>query len=179
MNGQTVIVLISQGRGIVGRVVVLISGHYLKGVWLSTGQYKSRKMAHYFGLGRNHHSWNRQWNLILSGQLIRAQRSLQSVSPRELGPAQFLGINTTMKRMRKRKKKIKSNEPGNSFSQISNHCCTTNHCCTKQKEKRTHRKQNWKLHCVYSLTGNLQVRQASEIGAKQPQNKETKKLRNA
>lgn len=56
MNGQTVIMLISQGRGIVGRVVILISGHYLKGVWLSTGQYKSRKMAHYFGLGRNHHS---------------------------------------------------------------------------------------------------------------------------
>lgn len=59
MNGQTVIVLISQGRGIVGRVVILISGHYLKGVWLPTGQYKSRKMAHNFGLGRNHHSWNK------------------------------------------------------------------------------------------------------------------------
>lgn len=59
MNGHTVIVLVSQGCGIVGRVVILISGHYLKGVWLSTGQHQSRKMAHYFGLGRNHHSWNR------------------------------------------------------------------------------------------------------------------------
>ena len=67
MDGQTVIVLVSQRSGIVGRVVILISGHYLKGVWLSTGQHKSRKMAHYFGLGRNHHSWNRQWNLILRG----------------------------------------------------------------------------------------------------------------
>lgn len=59
MNGQTVIVLISQGCGIVGGVVIFISGHYLKGVWLPTGQHKSRKMAHYFGLGRNHHSWNK------------------------------------------------------------------------------------------------------------------------
>ena len=59
MNGQTVIVLISQGRGSVGRVVILISGHYLKSVWLPTGQHESRKMAHDFGLGRNHHSWNK------------------------------------------------------------------------------------------------------------------------
>lgn len=59
MNGQTVIVLISQGRGIVGRVVILISGHYLKSVWLPTGQHKSREVAHDFGLGRNHRSWNR------------------------------------------------------------------------------------------------------------------------
>lgn len=59
MNGQTVVVLISQGCRIVGRIVILISGHYLKGVWLPTGQHKSRKMAHDFGLGRNHHSWNK------------------------------------------------------------------------------------------------------------------------
>ena len=59
MNGQTVIVLISQGRGIVRRVVILISGHYLKSVWLPTGQHKSRKMAHDFGLGRNYHSWHK------------------------------------------------------------------------------------------------------------------------
>lgn len=66
LNGQTVIVLVFQGCGIVGRVVILISGHYLKGVGLPTGQHKSRKMAHYFGLGRNHHSWNKdKWDLRL------------------------------------------------------------------------------------------------------------------
>ena len=59
MNGQAVVVLISQGCGIVGRVVILISGHYLKSVRLPTGQHQGRKMAHNFGLGRNHHSWNK------------------------------------------------------------------------------------------------------------------------
>lgn len=58
MDGHAVIVLISQGRGVVGWVVVLISRHYLKSVRLPTGQHKSRKVAHDFGLGRNHHSWN-------------------------------------------------------------------------------------------------------------------------
>lgn len=60
MNGQAVAVLISQGHGVVGWVVILISGHYLQSVWLTTGQHKSRKMAHNFGFGRNHHAWNRQ-----------------------------------------------------------------------------------------------------------------------
>jgi hypothetical protein len=60
INGQTIVVFISQGCGIVGRVVILISGYYLKGMWLPTCQHKSRKMAHNFGLGRNHHSWKRK-----------------------------------------------------------------------------------------------------------------------
>lgn len=144
MNGHTVIVLISQGCGIVGRIVILISGHYLKGVWLSTGQHKSRKVAHYFGLGRNHHSWNRQWNLILTGGLFRAQRSLQSVSPRELGPTQFLGINTTIKRMRKRKKKrfIQMNW-GTHFHKFPT-------IAVLNKIRKGLRKQNWEFHSAYT-----------------------------
>lgn len=56
--------LISQGHGVVGWVVILISGHYLQSVWLTTGQHKSGKMAHDFGFGRNHHSWNRRWKAM-------------------------------------------------------------------------------------------------------------------
>lgn len=85
MNGQAVVVLVSQGRGIVGRVVILISGHYLKSVRLPTGQHQGRKMTHDFGLGRNHHSWNKDKGRYVREVIFRAQRSTQSVSPRKLG----------------------------------------------------------------------------------------------
>lgn len=59
MDGEAVIVLINQGHRIAGRIVILISGNYLQGVLLPTGQHQSGEMANNFGFGGNHHPWSR------------------------------------------------------------------------------------------------------------------------
>lgn len=135
MNGQTVIVLISQGCRIVGRVVILVSGHYLKGVWLPTGQHKSRKMAYDFGLGRNHHSWNKDnWILTFLRGAFQGTKITQSIS-------QLRGINITIRRQRKKRKRLNqiNFEGGVHFYKF----LTT--AGTKQNEKGAWRKQNWEV----------------------------------